>query len=480
MRRVDVFRSRKKVGTFPRNVRKADAPWARPYLGIGISLALLALASVRFASAQTVVPECRTDPTTVQKAAADVPSGGKPRFRKVFAFTDIGDDEHAAKLAELNVFAANCCDAGNRPDPEKLERAKRFGIVPYVAFGPFCGSHVQALSPEEARLQAELQGRFVPSEAKGDAGDRGRTDLWRTRHYRLGGEPEPGNTEVYVESIGCFVGTNACAKGAAGLVERLRANPEAKAVCLDYIGYANYRGCRHPDCLRLLEAWLEREGLADTEENRDRFFEDQIVAYYAALFDAVKAYDPSVVVYAHLYPVFLPDPLYGNRLKLDYCAQTCAWYFRWPTEKVRRYAETVVRGQRERWPFAHGVPFVAYGPWANGIDPDFGKTPEDLDRELRAVLESGAEYLSVHEIDSVIADPAVFAVFRKYCASPQPAFVAIRCRRQVWHSTPSRGRSVCAADNLPSPVAVVVGGMNAIVTPLDSFGNRGRSLTEIY
>ena len=99
----------------------------------------------------------------------------------MFAFTDIGDDEHAAKLAELNVFAANCCDAGNRPDPEKIERAKRFGIVPYVAFGPFCGSHVQALSPEEVRLQAELQGRFVPSEGKGDAGDRGRTDLWRTR-----------------------------------------------------------------------------------------------------------------------------------------------------------------------------------------------------------------------------------------------------------------------------------------------------------
>lgn len=129
-------------------------------------------------------------------AAADAPSGGEPRFRKVFAFTDIGDDEHAAKLAEMNVFAANCCDAGNRPDPEKIERAKRFGIVPYVAFGPFCGSHVQALSPEEARLQAELQGRFVPSDAKGDAGDPGRTDLWRTRHYRLGGEPEPGNAEV--------------------------------------------------------------------------------------------------------------------------------------------------------------------------------------------------------------------------------------------------------------------------------------------
>lgn len=163
-------------------------------------------------TAQLVAAVCAT-------AAADAPSGGEPRFRKVFAFTDIGDDEHAAKLAELNVFAANCCDA-------------------------------------------------------------------------------------------------------------------------------------------------------------------------------------------------------GNRLKLDYCAQTCAWYFRWPAEKVRRYAETVVRGQRERWPFAHGVPFVAYGPWANGIDTDFGKTPEDLDRELRAVLESGAEYLSVHEIDSVIADSAVFAVFRKYCASP--------------------------------------------------------------
>ena len=368
-------------------------------------------------------------------AAADAPSGGEPRFRKVFAFTDIGDDEHAAKLAQLNVFAANCCDAGNRPDPEKIKRAKRFGIVPYVAFGPFCDSHAQVLSPEEARLQAELQSRFAPPRAKGDAGDRGRTDLWRERHYRLGGEPEPGNSEVFVESIGCFVGTNACAKGAARLVERLKANPEAKAVCLDYIGYANYRGCSHPDCQRLLKAWLEREGLADTEENRDRFFEDQIVAYYAALYDAVKAYDPSVVVYAHIYPVFLPDPLYGSRLKLDYCAQTCAWYFRWPMEKVRKYAETVVRDQRKHWPFAHGVPFVAYGPWANDIDPDFRKTPEDLDRELRAVLESGAEYLSVHEIDSIIADPAVFAVFKKYCADPSAHAVRFDAAKPIWITT---------------------------------------------
>ena len=128
--------------------------------------------------------------------AADAPLGGEQRFRKVFAFTDIGDDEHAAKLAELNVFAANCCDAANRPDPEKIARAKRFGIVPYVAFGPFCDSHVQVLSSEEARLQSELQSRFVASEAKGEAGARRRTDLWRTRHYRLGGEPEPGNAEV--------------------------------------------------------------------------------------------------------------------------------------------------------------------------------------------------------------------------------------------------------------------------------------------
>jgi len=336
------------------------------------------------------------------------------KFKKVYAFTNIGDDAYAAKLAELNVFAASC-GTKQKTDKESVARAKRFGIVPYVGFGA-AGSHKQVLSPEESYRQYELAGRFLPADLKGEARDKALKELWRRDHYRIGGEPEEGGFEVMFEGISCFVGPQAREKGATELVKRLKANPDAKAVCLDYIGYQNYRCCYHPECQHLLKTWLKEKGLENNEKNRNTFFEDEIVAYYAALYDAVKAFDKDIVVYAHLYPVFLPNPLYGNRLKLDVCGQTCAWYFRWPQEKVKKYCETVVKGQHDFWPFAKGAPFVAYGSWVKDTDPAFVKTPEDIDRELRTALEAGAEVLAVHEIRSVINDPAVFAVFRKYCS----------------------------------------------------------------
>ena len=334
------------------------------------------------------------------------------KFKRVYAFTGIGDDAYAAKLAELNVYAAEC---NVKKDPGSIARAKKYGIVPCVSFGPFRCTHGQVITPEEAYRQYELNGEFLPDGLKGEERDAARRELWRKDGYRMGGEPLPGNSEVLMDGIACFVGEKARTKSAAELVKKLKANPEAKAVSLDYIGYVNYRCCHHPECEHLYRQWLKARTLENNAANRDRFFEDQIVEYYAALYDAVKAYDPSVVVYAHLYPVFLPNPLYGNRLKLDACCQTCAWYFRWPQEKVKTYCETVVRGQRDHWDFAHCAPFVACGKWVKEIDPAYHKTPADYDRELRTALEAGAEYLGVHEISAVIADPEIFAVFRKYC-----------------------------------------------------------------
>ena len=53
-------------------------------------------------------------------------------------------------------------------------------------------------------------------------------------------------------------------------------------------------------------------------------------------------------------------PLYGNRLDVDYCCQTVAWFFKpyWPPEKIEKYTRYVIENEKKYFPGARGVPFI--------------------------------------------------------------------------------------------------------------------------
>jgi hypothetical protein len=113
----------------------------------------------------------------------------------------------------------------------------------------------------------------------------------------------------------------------------------------------------------------------------------------------------------HIWPVFSPEPLYGNRLDIDRCGQTAAWYFNWDLEKVRRYAQIIVSGEQAHYPRARGVAMMGFynNPRLFPL-----KTPERVDAELHAILAGGCRRVMVCGLDDVLKTPAVADVFGRY------------------------------------------------------------------
>ena len=344
--------------------------------------------------------------------AAEPPDAAPRRFSRFFVFGALQSEELARKAQACGVT-----DSSVALDAAQLERARRHGIRAYVGFGP-CGPHTQVMAPEELARARFLGGSDIPRTNRVAA----RLERWRQANYQHGGEPRPhsGAIEVMYEVSQCFIGEAGRAAGRRRLDESVAKlkTMEGESIdgfAFDYIGYANFKGCYHPDCLVLCRRYLEDQGLDDNETNRNAFYLAELVAYNNAMVDHIKGINSEWKVMNHVYPAFLPEPLYGNRLKVDYCGQTVAWYFVWPEERVRRYASVTVGRQHQHFGHVKGVPFVGFGRSA-AFDH---KTPAILERELKAILESGADSLMLHTFKEAADDPEIVALLMKYCA-PEP------------------------------------------------------------
>ena len=348
--------------------------------------------------------------------AADAASPRPRKFRRVWTFVSMRDDEEfARKLAALGVQNVGGCTT-----PERLALARKYALRPYVGAGP-SGVHGQVMSPAETNILHELNGDPPPPGLKGEERQRWQKEgaeakrrRLRDSGYAFGGEPQPGreNADVMHEGIPCFVGPVARSNAVARVLKSLDKNPDAEMVLFDYVGYQNYRRCHHPDCERQYRAFLAERHLDDTPESEKEFFLGELVAVNNAMHDAVKARNPSILTGAHLYPVFLPEPLYGHRLKFDVIGETCAWYLKWPDAKIRAYAADCLTRRPADYPRSRRVPFIAVtrGDWCEN------KTAADVERELNDLLDAGADEIMAFEMNAIIDDPELYAVFLKYCA----------------------------------------------------------------
>ena len=203
--------------------------------------------------------------------------------------------------------------------------AKKYGLVPYCTFMPV-GPHKQVLCAEEQRRHdfingVDLRGR-LPKEELRQILDERRKSLG----CRFGGESsEP--LDLCATLIDCFLSDTNCILAKAKIDRTLAANPGAEGIAFDYIGYTNFRSCECDDCRARLAAYLKKVGLEENETNRNGFFRTSLVAYINTLVDYVHGIRPGIKVIIHLYPVFLPDPLYGKDLRADTVQKTVAWYF---------------------------------------------------------------------------------------------------------------------------------------------------------
>lgn len=328
--------------------------------------------------------------------------GAAERFETLFSWGAVKDEACARAYAEIGVTDVFARGA------EGFAAAKKYGMRAYCSFFP-CGRNAQGVTAEERKyldyINAEdLRQQNVPADERGKAKARRLAES----KCQFGGE-RVTSLDMCPEPLPCFLSDTNCVKSVAALEKVLKDNPDADGVAFDYIGYTNLHSCECEGCKARLRTWLTEKGLEENETSRNRFFREALVGYINALVDEAKRIRPGIKVALHVYPAFMPDPLYGKDLKADFVQETVAWYFAWPESKIAAHTRKILDAPHH--PGSVSVPFV--GLEANPESALPLKTPERLEAELKLVLANGGTRLAVCNGDDMLK-PGYAEIFRKY------------------------------------------------------------------
>ncbi len=338
--------------------------------------------------------------TTLQPNTRALPQ----KFRRVFCWGTLTDEETAKKYSEIGVTDI-CVN-----DRSQLGLALKYGITPYCGvFSPH-GKHGQVMSQKEEEHFAyinthDLEGMTEAEKKK--TRDQRRIEM----KHRYGGEPVATLDTLNSIRIPCFVSDTNYERSKSAIDEICSRVQGVKGIFFDYLGYSNFKGCYCQDCLEAYEKYREQNKLGDSQKTRDVFYRDMLVQYYNDMIDYVKNKRPGFKVVIHVYPTFLPEPLYGNRTKADFCGQTVAWYFPWASEKIARYTRITIGDQNKYFQDVQGVPFVGLNRNPGSL---WVKDAATLEQELQVILEAGGDMLMVCDGNDMIK-PEIYPVFKKFC-----------------------------------------------------------------
>ena len=176
--------------------------------------------------------------------------------------------------------------------------------------------------------------------------------------YQYGGEPVHG-IEVLEAPLLCFHHPEVRPFFEEQIRDLLRV-PGLRGIAMDFFGYRNYRCCRCPTSMKAFEAWHRQHPDLPRDKALDRFSLETLVDFVNALARYTRSVAAEAKVTCHVYPVFLPEPLYGNRLDVDFCGQTAAWYFEpfWSYEKIRAYTRVICGEEKKYFSRAEGVAMI--------------------------------------------------------------------------------------------------------------------------
>jgi len=274
----------------------------------------------------------------------------------------------------------------------------------------------------------EPQDWDVSDKQKNALATMGRANAMVQTHYQWGGEPELKhfgkgmNTEVLLYDILC-PNTPGVKELMESRIKEALAIPGVKGVAFDGIGYQNYHACFCPVCEKMFNEFCEREKKDPKKAGvRDEFSLKCLVDLNNKMVDYVHALKADAITVNHIWPVFMPEPLYGNRLKMDFCGQTAAWYFYWDPWRIEKYSRTISCEQEKYWKGVKGVTLIGY--YDNPAFPV--KTPAKVESELRAILRGGSKYLMVCGLDDLLRNEDVCEVFKKFCSPQKTALKTAR------------------------------------------------------
>ncbi len=227
--------------------------------------------------------------------------------------------------------------------------------------------------------------------------------------YQWGGEPLLEN-EVLLTSIVCFSDPDA-RELFKPVIDKLADVPDLEGIAFDGFGYQNYNCCRCEQCEALKAEYMEEHPEVPAEQAEIAFFRQTLVNYINYLADYARSRNGQIKTAIHVWPVFAPDPLYGNLLDVDYCGQTAAWYTIWSPEKIASYSQIISSEAQKYHQRQQGVGMIGYYD-RPGVFPL--KDAERVDLELQIMLENGCQRIQVCSSLDVVKKQDIAEVFRKY------------------------------------------------------------------
>jgi hypothetical protein len=222
--------------------------------------------------------------------------------------------------------------------------------------------------------------------------------------FQYGGEPVPGNREVLHMNLACPRDPGVIAYGVA---EALRYHQLGyDGICWDFVGYRNYHSCECRRCRKTL-ASLQAGGAVTPEA----FYLSSLTGLYSRLYYETKKSAPELLIAAHIYPAYLPNIHYGQKISADYYGETVAWFFQphWSFEKIREYARKTLFPSGE---FGQMEAMPMIGFYTDGQFSRDRKSPERLELELRILRLERAKNLMICELGHLLRDPAAMKVVK--------------------------------------------------------------------
>ncbi len=227
--------------------------------------------------------------------------------------------------------------------------------------------------------------------------------------YQWGGEPVMEN-EVLIYKIIC-PSNQAARKLQKEQIDDLLTISNLKGIAFDGYGYQNYHRCHCDDCERGFLEFKKEQLNISLETAEVEYFRDLLVNWINDLAHYVRNCKANVKTTIHIWPVFAPEPLYGNRLDVDFCGQTAAWYTRWPAEKIAEYSRIITADAQQYHKRQQGVGMIGYYD-----KPELFPIKEAtlVDNELRIMLKNGCKEIQVCGAQDVLENEEVAQVFKKH------------------------------------------------------------------
>ncbi len=163
------------------------------------------------------------------------------------------------------------------------------------------------------------------------------------------------------------------------IIEEIVKNYDVDGIALDYVGYRNYYACFCEYSKKKREKYANEHPELSKWQVLKEFSEQSLVDYVKQIREVVKKINPKIKLAIHIYPDFDPNPGYGNKLLVNYCGQTIAWFFKpfWSYERIYRTGMKYLGKEGEYYRYNKFIPFIGV------FKGKLKKSPERLRTEIR-------------------------------------------------------------------------------------------------